>query len=188
LISKVKGYRKSNIESETITFRIEKLLLDELRQESEQAGNSINTLINQLVKDHLQWHKPAKKAGLGYFSKIFLSRILDSLTEEQVIKTTKEFCKHNLFEISNMLRIKTTMSSFMDEYCTWLNASGFNYRLDKIDDLDVYVIQFDMGRKWSLYTKIAMQFVFEHYGERNAQCEMNNNLVIIKIKSNYKKK
>ena len=181
--TRYKGETKSNkTESETITLRIEKSLLDELRQESEHNQNSINILINQILKKYLQWYKPSKKAGIGLFPKVFVREMMDKLTEYQVIKTTEEFCKNNLFELSNMLGIKTTLSSFMDGYCSWLEESGINYRVDRFDDTDTYVIQFDMGRNWSLYTIKAMQFVFDHYNAKDTQCEMTDNTVIIKIK------
>ena len=181
--TRFKGETKSNkAESETITLRIDKSLLNDLRRESEHNQNSINVLINQILKKYLRWYKPAKKAGIGFFPKVFMNKVLANLTEYQVINTTEEFCKNNLFELSNMLGIKTTLSSFMDGYCSWLEESGINYRIDTFDDVDTYVIQFDMGRNWSLYTIKALEFVFDHYNIKNMQCEMTDNTVIIKIK------
>ena len=181
--TRFKDETKSNkTESETITLRIEKSLLNELRQESEHHQNSINILVNQILRKYLQLYKPAKKAVIVLFPKVFLSKMLDNVTEHQVIKTTEDFCKNNLFELSNMLGIKTSLSSFMGGYCSWLEESGINYRVDTFDDTDTYVIQFDMGRNWSLYTIKAMQFVFDHYNMKNTQCEMTDNTVILKIK------
>ena len=47
---KVKPAGKGKIESETITLRFDKVILNDLRQESEQKMESLNTLINQIVK------------------------------------------------------------------------------------------------------------------------------------------
>ncbi|MGN6350446.1 MAG: hypothetical protein ACTHL3_03165, partial [Candidatus Nitrosocosmicus sp.] len=156
---------KSKTEFDTITFRLEKYLLDKLRQESEHTGISINTMVNQIIKSHLQWHKPAKTASLGYFSKVLFSKMIDKLTEQQLIKTTEEFCKDNLLDICYMLGTEHDFSSFMDAFCNWIDASGFRYKIDKGDELieDIYAIQFDMGRNWSLYMVTMMKFVFDHY-------------------------
>ena len=74
----------------------------------------------------------------------------------------------------------------MDCLCSWLDASRYNYRIDNIEDNDgnteVYIIQFDMGRNWSLYFKTQMDLVFEHYKITDSQCEMDNT-VVIKIKN-----
>jgi hypothetical protein len=156
-------------------------MLDDLRQEAEQSGISTNSLVNQIIKSYIQWHNPAKKAGIGHFSKIFHAKMINSFSEEQVIKMTEEFCKHNFSDISNMLRIESSFSLFIDRFCIWLEVSDFHYRFDSVDDMDTYVIQFDMGRNWSLYMKIGMQFVFKRYGIKNAKCEITDNALIIKI-------
>jgi hypothetical protein len=181
VMPKAKADSKDNIESDTITFRIEKSMLDDLRQESEQTGISVNSLVNQIIKSYIQWHKPAKKAGIGHFSKVFHAKMISSFSEEQVIKMSEEFCKHNFSDISNMLRTESSFSLLMDKFCSWLDVSGFQYRFDRVNNTDTYVIQFDMGRNWSLYIKTCMQITFERYGMKSAQCVMTDNALMIKF-------
>jgi predicted HicB family RNase H-like nuclease len=42
--------------SESVTFRIESEALRNLRREAGQKDISTNTLVNKLIKDHLNWH------------------------------------------------------------------------------------------------------------------------------------
>jgi hypothetical protein len=72
----------------------------------------------------------------------------------------------------------------MNALCLWFDESGFNYRIERNDNdnTDIYKINFDMGRKWSLFFKTRMELVFEHYKVKNAEAEMANNTVILKIK------
>ena len=49
---KVKRDVKENIQSESMTFRIEKPILDELRSEADQKMESVNTLVNQIIKSY----------------------------------------------------------------------------------------------------------------------------------------
>jgi hypothetical protein len=157
--------------------------MGELRQEAEQKMESVNTLVNQIIKSYLQWHKPARKAGLGYVSKVLMTKSINHLTDEQVIQMTQEFCSNELKDITFMLRPENTFSSFMDGLCSWLDASGYNYRIDTVDDIDTYIIQFDMGRNWSLYFKTYMQLELEYYHITDSQSEMVYNSVIIKIRN-----
>jgi hypothetical protein len=157
--------------------------MGELRQEAEQKMESVNTLVNQIIKSYLQWHKPARKAGLGYVSKVLMTKSINHLTDEQVILMTQEFCSNELKDITFMLRSENTFSSFMDGLCSWLDASGYNYRIDTVDDIDTYIIQFDMGRNWSLYFKTYMQLELEYYHITDSQSEMVYNSVIIKIRN-----
>jgi hypothetical protein len=156
--------------------------LDALQQEAGQKMESVNTLVNQIIQSYIQWYKPAKKAGLGYFSKALLAKSLNHLTDEQIIQMTKEFCNSELKDINHMLRSEYTFSAFMDGLCSWLEISGYRFRFDSFNDVDTYVIQFDMGRKWSLYFKTQMQIVFEQFNIKNAESEMTDNTVMLKIK------
>lgn len=178
---KVKKDRKGKIESESITFRIEKSILDELRSEADQKMESVNTLVNQIIKSYIQWHKPAKKAGLGYFSKVLLAKSMSYLTDEQVIQMTEEFYNHHLRDIMHMLKTSNTFSSFMNGLRSWLDSSGYNFRYDRFNGMDIYVIQFDLGRKFSLYFKTQMQLAFGQFKIKNAETEMTDNTVILKI-------
>lgn len=178
---KIRDNKKGQITSESITFRIEKAVLDNLRLEADQKMESVNTLVNQIIKSYITWHKPARKAGLGYFSKVLVAKTINCLTDEQVIKMTEDFCDHNLKDISHMLRTANTFSSFMNGLCAWLESSRYDFRIDSFDGMDTYVIQFDMGRKWSLYFKTQMQIAFEQFNIKDAKAEMTDNTVILKI-------
>ena len=179
---KLQNDTKKKIESESITFRIEKPILDELRQEAGQKMESVNTLVNQIINSYVHWHKPARNAGLGYFPKVLVASSINYLDDEQVIQVTEEYCNHHLKDIIHMLISESTFSSFMDVLCSWLELSGYPYRFDSINGADTYVIQFGMGRKWSLYFRTQMKLVFEQYHIKNAEAEMTDNTVIIRIK------
>lgn len=181
ILQKTKANKKKKSESESITFRIEKSIIDELRIEADQKLESVNTLVNQIIKSYIQWHKPAKKARLGYFSKVLVSKSMNYLTDEQVIDMTKDFCSHHLSDITHMLRSENTFITFMNEVCAWLDSSGYDFRIDSFNGMDTYVIQFDMGRKWSLYFKTLMQMAYIYYNIKNAVAEVTDNTVILKI-------
>jgi len=82
-ISKYKIKEKAKRNKKSITLSVEKGVLDELQQEAEQKMESVNTLVNQIMKSYLQWHKPARKAGLGYVSKVLMAKSINHLTDEQ---------------------------------------------------------------------------------------------------------
>jgi RNA binding exosome subunit len=181
---------KGNSErSESITFRMAKPILDELRQEAEHKLKSINTLVNQIVKLYITWHKPAKQAGYGYFDKVLVSDIINLLSDEQIVKMAEQYCKNRLKDIAFMLNGENTFSSFMESFISWLEASSFNYKYsinnNNNDNSSTLVIQFDMGKNWSLFFKTYMQQVLEYYEIAYGQCEMTENTVVIRISNNY---
>jgi hypothetical protein len=169
--------------SESITFRMGKPILYELRQEAEQKMESINTLVNQIVKLYITWHKPAKQAGYGYFDKVLVSDIINLLSDEQIVKMAEHYCKHRLKDIVFMLNSENTFSFFMDGIISWIEASGFNYKYSNNNsgDFNTLVIHFDMGKNWSFFFKTYIQSVLEYYKITDGQCEMTDNTVVIRI-------
>jgi len=178
-------YSKGKSEgSESITFRIGKPILDELRQEADHKLKSINTLVNQIIKLYIIWHKPAKQSGFGYFDCELVSSIINLISDEQIIQMTEKYCKHRLKDMAYMLNSENTFSSYIKGTLSWLEASGFQYKCNKNNhgEYTTLVIQFDMGRNWSLFFKTYIQYVLEYYNISDYQCDLTDNTVIIQTR------
>ena len=206
-ISKQKTSKGKGKENKSTAIRIKKNVLDNLKQEAKLKMEDVDTLVNQILRSHIQWHKLAKKARLAYISKDLMAKTIDYLSDEQVIQMTEEFCKQRFMDIIHMVREENTFACFMNALCLWLDESAFNYRVERNNNCDggsgdsggghddnednskgsikVYTIYFDMGRKWSLYFKTMMEIAFEHYKITDAEVKMTDNTVILKIKSKH---
>jgi len=178
-------YKRKSEGTESITFRIGKAILDELQQDADHKLKSVNTLVNQIIKSYIIWHKPARKTGFGYFDNVLVSYIINILSDEQIIQVADKYCKQRLKDIAFMLYSENTFLSFINGILCWIEISGFSYKYNNVDDAHTLIIKFDMGRNWSLYFKTYMQLVLEYYKIKDAQCEMTDNTVIIKIKRQY---
>jgi hypothetical protein len=62
--------------TESISFRIERTTLEDLREESKQKIESLNVLVNQIFRFYIDSHKPALLAGNIYFPKPLLSNAI----------------------------------------------------------------------------------------------------------------
>ena len=169
--------------SESITFRMGKPFLDDLRQEAEHKLKSVNTLVNQIIKTYVSWHKTAKQAGIGYFDKVLVSDMINLLSDEQIVQLAKQHCKRRIKDIVYMLENQTSLPPSFDSTINWIEASGFNYKYNANKEFKTLVIQFDMGRKWSLFFYTYIQLALEYYTITDSQCDMTENTVVIKIKN-----
>ena len=174
---------KQNRQHETITFRMEHCIVEELRKEAEQKTESLNVLANQILKLYLKWHKPSHNAGNIDFSKGLLTRIYDVLTDEQIAKIAEEYVKDEMKETMYMLGAENTISSYLDSMCTWFEVSGFPYRYNKTNNgsIDTISVRFDMGRKWSKWYEQFIQNIFRSLKVKNIESEVTNNSVMLKI-------
>lgn len=173
---------RGNVKTESITLRIEKDMLKQLRQESEQKMESINTLANQIFKSYVLWHKPAIKSGHFYVPKPVMAKLLQYLTDEQIAEVAQYWVKSHMKDTITMIAKEFTVSSYLNSFRIWLDISDFNYTYDKNGDVESYAIKFDMDRKFNLYMGKSIQFVFELLKLKDVEFEITDYAVMFKIK------
>jgi len=90
---KVQATSTTRGKSESVTFRIESEALRNLRREAGQKDISTNTLVNKLIKDHLNWHSNAAKAGFIPVRRLFISKVIKYLPEQEIISLAEYMAK-----------------------------------------------------------------------------------------------
>ena len=138
--------------TESITLRVEKNIMDELRNEAEQKMESLNTMANQVLKSYVTWHKPAAKAGNHYVPKTLLTDIFETMAEEQIALVTENWVKKYSKDVMVMINKGHNLESFLDGFSVWLDLSGFQYTQHQDSGgFESYVIRFDMGKKFNFF-------------------------------------
>jgi hypothetical protein len=151
--------------SETTTFRFDCETLKSLREEAKQKDISTNTLLNQIVKEHLKWHANAANAGFIAVRRPLITNLINYLSEQQIISLAENISKSTNKDTILLLENEYTMKSALDFIEDWIKISGYKYRHHEINDdgqnRHMYVIQHDMGMKWSIYLANLYQFLFD---------------------------
>jgi hypothetical protein len=112
-------------QTETITLRLEKKILVKLRRESEQNQTSLNTLANQIFRQHIDWHSKASKAGYVPLQKPVIIKLLDRLSEEDVIRAAEEVSKDMFKDVMLLLRDENDLVSTLNLIETGLECLDF---------------------------------------------------------------
>jgi hypothetical protein len=150
--------------SECTTFRFDSETMESLREEAKQKDISTNTLLNQIVKEHLKWHANASNAGFIAVTRLLITNLISHLSEQEIISLAENVAKNTNKDTILLLENEYTMKSALDFIESWIKISGYKYRHRKINDgqnRHMYVIQHDMGIKWSIYLASLYQFLFE---------------------------
>lgn len=176
-----KSEEKVKVRTKTGTFRIEQDILDRLSRESKLKSESVNLLVNKILKSYVNWHKPLYESGNIYFSKALLAKLFNSITDEQLSILAEEHVRNELKEELNMLGQQYNLQSYLDAVCSWCEACGFSYRYDETNDADVYTIRFDLGEKWARFFGKFVHVIAEHFKVKNLKQEVINGTVIFKI-------
>jgi hypothetical protein len=168
-------------ESKTASFRIDSALLDLLQQQAEIKEVSLNTLANQIFREYIEWYANAPKAGYVMVRKSLLSEILNNTTEEKILEYAHITAKESR-DINLLLTSEYTMASALKVIEHKIRISGYNYRRELKGDVQTYVIQHELGRKWSLYLGALFKAEFEEVGYKDVEFEILDNILVFKIK------
>lgn len=172
----------SSSSSESITLRFDKATIDELRDEANQKMESVNTLLNQIVKAYIRWHKPAKISGLIYINKFLYRDIVEQLPEEKVKTISENYASHYFMDVIEMFDGVPSVSYYIKYLLMWLEMSGFNYRI--VEENPNYMsikIQLDLGIRFSEFIASKIESILESLNQPEAKIEATDHLVIVRI-------
>ncbi|AIC14932.1 hypothetical protein [Nitrososphaera viennensis] len=167
--------------SASITFRFPKSVLEELKEEADHKNISINALLNQIAASHIEWHARATKAGFITVRRVLLKRIFDNLTEEEIDKLAKTSAQE-MKDVCLLMVRKHTQRSALEFMERWVRTSDFGYRHLVEDSLHTYIIQHDMGYKWSYYLSKLFSYVAEEVALFRPEISVGKDMVVLKIR------
>jgi predicted DNA-binding ribbon-helix-helix protein len=177
---------KTRKKTESITFRLESQILESLRQEAKRKDVSVNTLVSQIAKQHTNWHSVASQAGFISVRKPLMIKLLESQNDEQIKSLAKHVAVSSNKDFFLMLRRKYNIHSVLDMIETWISMSGYSYShnmedLDYSNRLHFFIVQHNMGLKWSLYLSELYKSFFEDFGIRNTRFDLTDSSLAFEI-------
>jgi len=160
--------------SESATFRLDNETMKNLRREAKQQDISTNALANHIIKEHFRWHSNASKAGFIAVRRTLIMNLMNFLSEQDIISVAENVAKSANKDSILLLEKEYTMKSALNFLESWIKISGYVYRHEEINDgqnRHMYVIQHDMGMKWSIYLANLYQLLFDGINGDNKRIE-----------------
>ena len=167
--------------TEGVTFRIPSSSITQLREESKKKQVNLNTLVNQIIKDHLDWHANAALAGFFYVPRPTFRRLVDHLTEEEISELAIIIAKKDL-DIGLLLTGEFTLSSFLNILENYSRISTFAYKHEVANEVHNFIIQHDMGRNYSFFVKEIFQYIFQDVFKIKLDFTITDNTVRFKFR------
>jgi hypothetical protein len=179
----VKGSDKKSRSNSSgnVTLRFDGDVLDGLRKEAEQKRVSLNTLAGQIFKTHSEFTGSAAKAGMVSFPKNLLIRLMGKLSDDEVRQLSLEIAKNEMKDMLLMMKQSYSTESFVDLIESWIRVSGFPFTHNQSDNTHSFIIQHDMGKRWSIYFAELFKFVFDDLGAKWADFQITNNTVTFNV-------
>jgi hypothetical protein len=173
---------KAENRTESITLRVEKRVLDKLREEAERNSESVNVLGNQVFKFYVNWHSVAVDSGFMYIDKKNLSRILDKLTEDDIDQILDEYFDNEFVGRIKMLTgNKLELDRFLRAMEGWMLGSGFRYRHTTNNGIQTYVIQHNVGKNAAYYIKSYWKKSLEILKVKTVEVKSTNDILWVEF-------
>jgi hypothetical protein len=165
--------------TEGVTFRLPSYNLEQLCKEADTRQISVNTLVNQIINEHLDWHLYAAQAKLYYVPKPFISRVLERFTEQQLAGLAEASAKKDFVDIGLLLRGEFTISSFLSILENWSRISDIPYRTEESETTQKIIIEHNMGSKYSYLFKEIYRHLLENSFEIKTQFDTTDNTIVL---------
>jgi predicted hydrocarbon binding protein len=152
----LKVKHKSNL-----TISSDEEVLDALKEEAEEKDFSLNTLVNQILNLHVDWHSNATKAGFLPIRRIAIQKFLERYTEDELYQIGLDVAKETNKDLVLVMRDKFDVDTALNVLESWMKVSNYSYRHTVTDRTHKIVIHHDMGTKWGRYLSGVFAGVFE---------------------------
>ena len=176
----IDGKSENDDEMISITMPVDKI--DQLERESDINQVSLNTRINQIINDHLDWHSKAPQSKISCVPSSLVARAVNQLTEQELSDFAQSIV-NDLCNLSLLLRGEFSLSSFLYTFNIWLKNTRTPSRFEQDGQNYKIVIRHDMGYKYSYLIKEIFRRILEEKFYKSVQCTMTETTILIRNKS-----
>ena len=145
------------------SFRIDPETLHKLNSESEKAEVSLNSLVNQILKQHVEWHSKAADAGIGTIFKPMLRHLMTQLNEDEIKNLAKKIAKQEGKDFMMLLSHEYNIHAALKLIEVWLKVIKYPYSYEVTGDEHKFFIHHDLGKKYSIYLASLYESVLNEF-------------------------
>jgi len=165
----------------SITYRLPEKLVNELETESTQKGISQNVLVRQILDKYVQWDRFSNKLGMIPVPKGILESLggeLDGRDIDEIINIVFPMIKDSVMFVKGGYDLKRCIETLED----YIRASGMNSDHRVEGDVHSFVIQHDLGMKWSVFTEQLLSQVFRSFlPDKDLKFQTTDSTVILSV-------
>ena len=145
-----------------ITYRLPEKLVTELETESIQKSISQNVLVKQILEKYVQWDRFSSKIGMIPVPKGILESLgdeLDGKDIDEIITLMFPMIKDTVLFIKGGYDLKRCIETLED----YMRSSGMNSDHRVEGEMHIFLIQHELGMKWSVFTEQLLTQVFHSF-------------------------
>lgn len=149
-------------QTRSISYRLPVNLLDELETEANEKGVSQNVLVKQILEQYVNWSRYAEKIGMVPVPKDVLSVLGEEMEGDainKVIDVMIPLIKDWVMFMKGNYDLKRAIEAMED----YMRASGMTSDHRVEGDIHHFIVQHNLGIKWSLFTEMLLKNIFHQF-------------------------
>jgi hypothetical protein len=151
------GKRKKQ---KTVTFRIDDDIIDKLYDEADTNAISLNSLVNSILRRHMDWGRYEKKSNIISIVSVVIKEAFGYLNKDQVIGLAKGEAKDAVYNTILFMYGKVDFESVIFWFKEKMkNSVGISDKIDVNNGNRIIIFRHDLGEKWSLYNKVLLESI-----------------------------
>lgn len=165
----------------SITYRLPEKIVEELEAEATNKKISQNVLVNQILEKYVNWDRFSSKIGIIPVPRSILEALgvdMEGKDIDEIINVIKPIIKDNVMFIKGDYDLKRCVETLED----YMRASGMKSDHRVEGNLHHFIIQHELGMKWSVFTEQLLKEIFHDFvPEKNLKCKTTDSTVIATI-------
>ncbi|MGQ0795934.1 MAG: hypothetical protein ACT4N5_07120 [Nitrosopumilaceae archaeon] len=146
----------------SITYRLPAKLVEDLETEANQKEISQNVLVKQILEKYTQWDKFANVMGIIPIPKEILKTLGEDMKGDEINKIVDvilPMIKDWIMFMKGSYDLKRAIESLED----YMRASGMtsDHRIE--GNIHHFIIQHNLGMRWSLFTEQLLKHIFHQF-------------------------
>jgi len=172
---------KKKEKTRSITYRLTEHLIEELETEAMEQNISQNVLVKQILGKYIEWYRFSEKIGMIPVPKKLLETLgdnLDGTDIDAIINLIFPIIKDNVMFMKGGYDLRRCIETLED----YMKASGMksDHRIE--GNLHHFIIQHDLGTKWSVFTEQLLAQIFHSFlPDQNLKFQTTDTTVILTV-------
>ena len=166
-------------ETATITFRIDKKVLDRIRAEASHRDTSLNSFLKQISREFTEWDMFMPDAGSIPVAKPVVVQMFQKMTKDEILDMAIKVGKNAIEDMVLFMKGRIDIDSFL----RWLEIRMKNCSVDinhiVEDNKHRYIMKHDLGENWALYNKTMLEIIFNELFGRPLNVPIHSNTMLV---------
>lgn len=168
----------STKKTSTMTFRLDENIIKGLRNESSNRKVSTNTLVNQALRQFLDWGMYESTIGFVIINKQVFVHVFGKLTQKEIMDIAARVGKDEVKNMAIFMKGKIDIQSFLSWFeLRMINSSVQVSHIHEDDHFHRYVMKHELGKNWSLYHKTILELIFEEVFNKKMDVKIDKTMI-----------